>query len=229
MRGGKEIRVAVAVEPHISAEISRMLEGRVDELIPVEEPERLLDLIRRHGPGVLIFRPAILRDNPEVIGRARRMGVGTIALLTEEEAGRINRVESDDFILIDPSKSPPCSPVELILRIKSLLKEEDSIRIGDLEIIPSRYEVRVKGRRVVLTLKEYELLKFLATHPERVFTREFLLSEIWGYDYFGGTRTVDVHIGRLRSKLDMERPIIKTVRGVGYMLTLEEDEGGSRR
>ncbi|RKY04561.1 hypothetical protein DRP77_03510 [Candidatus Poribacteria bacterium] len=206
-----------------------MLEGRVDELIPVEEPERLLDLIRRHGPGVLIFRPAILRDNPEVIGRARRMGVGTIALLTEEEAGRINRVESDDFILIDPSKSPPCSPVELILRIRSLLKEEDSIRIGDLEIIPSRYEVRVKGRRVVLTLKEYELLKFLATHPERVFTREFLLSEIWGYDYFGGTRTVDVHIGRLRSKLDMERPIIKTVRGVGYMLTLEEDEGGSRR
>jgi len=62
-----------------------------------------------------------------------------------------------------------------------------------------------------------------------VFTREFLLSEIWGYDYFGGTRTVDVHIGRLRSKLDMERQIIKTVRGVGYMLTLEEDEGGSRR
>jgi len=77
---------------------------------------------------------------------------------------------------------------------------------------------------VVLTLKEYELLKYLATHRGRVFTREALLDEIWGYDYYGGTRTVDVHIGRLRTKIETgDYLYIKTIRGVGYMWTEEYD------
>jgi len=154
--------------------------------------------------------------------RLIRSGVIVIAMTAEEEVSKLEGLNMDDFILFNSSSFPPCNPKEvewrMYLALKGNEREEEVIRIGDIEIIPSRYEVLVKGRQVVLTLKEYELLKFLATHPGRVFTREFLLSEIWGYDYYGGTRTVDVHIGRVRSKLDVENPVIRTVRGVGYML-----------
>jgi DNA-binding response OmpR family regulator len=81
----------------------------------------------------------------------------------------------------------------------------------------------VHGRSLDLTYKEFELLRFLAQHPGRVFTREQLLSEVWGYDYFGGTRTVDVHIRRLRAKLDDLDALIGTVRNVGYRFNLSED------
>lgn len=95
------------------------------------------------------------------------------------------------------------------------------IRTGDVVIDENSYTAKVKGRTLDLTFKEFELLKFLAQHPGRVFTRAQLLQEIWGYDYFGGTRTVDVHIRRLRSKLGPEfEALIGTVRNVGYRFTL---------
>ncbi|MCX6445328.1 MAG: response regulator transcription factor, partial [Actinobacteria bacterium] len=95
------------------------------------------------------------------------------------------------------------------------------IRTGDVVIDENSYSARIKGRALDLTFKEFELLKYLAQHPGRVFTRSQLLQEIWGYDYFGGTRTVDVHIRRLRSKLGPEfEAIIGTVRNVGYRFTL---------
>ncbi|MEI6648961.1 MAG: response regulator transcription factor [Actinomycetes bacterium] len=95
------------------------------------------------------------------------------------------------------------------------------IRTGDVVIDENSYTAKVRGRTLDLTFKEFELLKFLAQHPGRVFTRSQLLQEIWGYDYFGGTRTVDVHIRRLRSKLGPEfEALIGTVRNVGYRFTL---------
>jgi DNA-binding response OmpR family regulator len=91
------------------------------------------------------------------------------------------------------------------------------IRSGDLVIDEASYSVRLRGRTLDLTFKEFELLKFLAQHPARVFTRSQLLQEVWGYDYFGGTRTVDVHVRRLRAKLGAEYELlIGTVRNVGY-------------
>ena len=91
------------------------------------------------------------------------------------------------------------------------------IRVGDLVIDTNRYDVFVAGRPVLLTFKEYELLKLLASHPRRVFTREALLEQVWGYEYFGGTRTVDVHVRRLRSKTDdTTHTFIDTVWNVGY-------------
>jgi DNA-binding response OmpR family regulator len=91
------------------------------------------------------------------------------------------------------------------------------IRSGDLAIDEATYSARVRSRALDLTFKEFELLKFLAQHPGRVFTRAHLLQEVWGYDYFGGTRTVDVHIRRLRAKLGPEHDtMIGTVRNVGY-------------
>ena len=91
------------------------------------------------------------------------------------------------------------------------------IRAGDLEIDEATYQARVGDQLLDLTFKEFELLKYLAQHPGRVFTRAQLLQEVWGYDYFGGTRTVDVHVRRLRAKLGPEREsMIGTVRNVGY-------------
>ena len=97
------------------------------------------------------------------------------------------------------------------------------IRQGDVVIDEGTYTAKIRGNSLDLTFKEFELLKFLAQHPGRVFTRAQLLQEIWGYDYFGGTRTVDVHIRRLRSKLGPEfESIIGTVRNVGYRFTIQQ-------
>ena len=124
----------------------------------------------------------------------------------------------DDFAVY------PCDLPELDARMKLTLSRRetedtaDTIKVGNLVIYSSKYEVTVDGWPVVLTLKEYELLKYLVTHRGRVVTRDALLNQIWGYDYYGGTRTVDVHIGRLRTKIETgEHTFIKTVRGVGYI------------
>ena len=123
----------------------------------------------------------------------------------------------EDFIF------SPLGDAELRIRVRHILWKTGSwdsgqvVRIGDLLIDQERYEISVAGRRVILTYKEYQLLCLLATNPGRVYSREALLSRVWGYDYFGGTRTVDVHIRRLRSKVeDATHLFIETVRNVGY-------------
>ena len=126
--------------------------------------------------------------------------------------------------LADFITSPP-DPDELVVRARRVLEsdsnheEDDShiIRAGDIQIDTSSYEVTMRGRRIGLTFKEYELLKLLAENPGRVFSRYALLNQIWGYEYFGGTRTVDVHIRRLRSKIEnAEHNFIETIWNVGY-------------
>ena len=105
----------------------------------------------------------------------------------------------------------------------------DEIRSGELAIDEATYAARLRGRVLDLTFKEFELLKFLAQHPGRVFTRAQLLQEVWGYDYFGGTRTVDVHVRRLRAKLGPEHEaLIGTVRNVGYRFVPVKGERSER-
>jgi two-component system, OmpR family, alkaline phosphatase synthesis response regulator PhoP len=123
----------------------------------------------------------------------------------------------DDFVV------RPFNLSELVARIKRTLNQinidgnQDSVRSGDLVIDAAKCEVSINGKLVVLTFKEYELLKFLMRHKGKVFTREALLNEVWGYDYYGGDRTVDVHIRRLRSKIeDADHTFIETVRNIGY-------------
>jgi len=123
----------------------------------------------------------------------------------------------DDFIM------KPWNLDELASRIRrevarSCIVDEDKItKVGDLIIDPSKCEVYLGGHLLALTFKEYELLKLMATNKGKVFTRDALLNEVWGYDYFGGDRTVDVHIRRLRSKIeDPGHSFIETVRNVGY-------------
>ncbi len=101
-------------------------------------------------------------------------------------------------------------------------EEVGPITAGSLVIDETTYSVRLRGKLLDLTYKEFELLKYLAQHPGRVFTRSQLLQEVWGYDYFGGTRTVDVHVRRLRAKLGIEHELlIGTVRNVGYRFVPE--------
>ena len=135
------------------------------------------------------------------------------------------RLDSLDVELIDDFVITPYDVKELALRVKRLLKRtpkrdgDQLIECGDLVIDLARCEVSIAGRLVVLTFREYELLRFLAKSRGRVFTREALLNKVWGYDYYGGDRTVDVHIRRLRSKIeDPEHTFIETVRNIGYRL-----------
>jgi len=126
----------------------------------------------------------------------------------------------DDFIVA------PARDAELRVRIARLvsLNPQSGNRIlrGDLAIDVDNCEVSLGGRLIELTYKEYELLKFLASNPGRVHTRETLLDRVWGYDYYGGDRTVDVHIRRLRSKIeDSGHTFINTVRNVGYRFRRE--------
>ena len=107
--------------------------------------------------------------------------------------------------------------------------EPEEIRSGELMIDEGAYVAKLRGRTLDLTFKEFELLKFLAQHPGRVFTRAVLLQEVWGYDFFGGTRTVDVHVRRLRAKLGAEHEaLIGTVRNVGYRFVPQRPDDQTR-
>jgi DNA-binding response OmpR family regulator len=147
----------------------------------------------------------------------KQRNLPTIALAHLETVNSFNgHLKADDFIV------KPCNPRELVARAKRLLyRRTDSntevIRYGDLSVDTARCEVTVAGYRKVLTFKEYELLKFLANNPGRVFSRDTLLDRVWGHDYLGGDRTVDVHVRRLRGKIeDSSHCFIETVRNIGY-------------
>jgi DNA-binding response OmpR family regulator len=124
----------------------------------------------------------------------------------------------DDFVLASAGPAEVDARLRLAVgRLSGVVPGEDLIKAGELSIDPDTYAAKLKGRPLDLTYKEFELLKFLAQHPGRVFTRDQLLREVWGYDYFGGIRTVDVHVRRLRAKLGSEyEAMIGTVRQVGY-------------
>jgi len=138
-------------------------------------------------------------------------------------------VPREAMVDYDPSLNPdemlfsPVSEAELTARVGQAIYRVSGpagpklLKVGDLSIDQERYEVTVSGRRVALTYKEFQLLVLLASNPGRVYTREALLSQIWGYDYLGGTRTVDVHIRRLRSKVESHgHSFVETIWNVGY-------------
>ena len=150
----------------------------------------------------------------------QEMNIPLIALMSRE---KLNGLDSgttvDDFVV------KPCEANEVTARIKRALKQkksidsEDIIKCGDLVIDSAKYEVSLGNKLILLTFREYQLLKFLASNKGKVFTREALLNKVWRWDYYGGDRTVDVHIRRLRSKIeDQTHTFIETVRNIGYRL-----------
>ncbi|NLM76597.1 MAG: response regulator transcription factor [Ruminococcaceae bacterium] len=160
-------------------------------------------------------------DGWQVLKEIRRTSQVPVILLTarDEEYDRLLGFELgvDDYV------SKPFSPRELIARMKALLKrsgiqmdESLVLRYQELQIDTAAHRVSLSGEQLALTPKEYDLLTFLASRPDRVFTRDQLLNQIWGYDYFGDARTVDTHIRSLRVKLGDHRGLVATVWGTGY-------------
>ncbi|UAL29185.1 response regulator transcription factor [Nocardioides rotundus] len=156
-----------------------------------------------------------------------------LLVLTEGGLSVVTREWGVDDVLLHT-----CGPAELEARFRLALgrrdaeQEEDPeahvIRSGEVSVDDATYTARVGRRTLDLTYKEFELLKYLTQHPGRVFSRDQLLSEVWGYDYFGGTRTVDVHVRRLRAKLGAEHEhLIGTVRNVGYRFVVVRPEESS--
>jgi DNA-binding response OmpR family regulator len=144
-----------------------------------------------------------------------------ILITTEGGLAAVNNEWGLTDVLLDSA-----SPAEIDARIRlavSRVQIDQSataygeIKAGELVIDETTYSAKLRGKALDLTFKEFELLKFLAQHPGRVFSRDHLLQEVWGFDYFGGTRTVDVHVRRLRAKLGPENEnLIGTIRNVGY-------------
>ena len=204
-----------------------------------------------HRVRVLPIEPSALLDAPDsdlVILDGRRdlatarttcrlirstgLTVPLLLVLTEGGLTVVNSDWGTDDIVLDTA-----GPAELSTRLRLLTEggrqqrvadEDAEIQAGELAIDPSGYTVRLRGRPLDLTYKEFELLKYLVQHPGRVFTRAQLLQEVWGYDYYGGTRTVDVHVRRLRAKLGIEHEtLIGTVRNVGYRFEPPRDRRDS--
>jgi two-component system alkaline phosphatase synthesis response regulator PhoP len=187
-----------------------------------------LEMAKREAPDVVLVDAEGLSASSWLSiksGLPKLKSAANLPVITLMPKGILDGVDSD--FDIDDFVVRPFSVPELVARIKRILNRtknddnQDSVRRGDLMIDLAKCEVSVNGRLVVLTFKEYELLKFLMRHKGKVFTREALLSQVWGYDYYGGDRTVDVHIRRLRSKIeDADHTFIETVRNIGYKFTV---------
>jgi DNA-binding response OmpR family regulator len=126
---------------------------------------------------------------------------------------------ADEFLLVEASRDEISARLAMAARRAGRGEGATVMKVGDLTVNPDNYQVYLRGRPLDLTYKEFELLRFLAQRPGRVCDRDLLLQEVWGYDYYGGTRTVDVHVRRLRAKLGPEHEaLIETIRNVGYRL-----------
>ena len=210
--------------PVPSAEILPAL-GLLNHQVRILPAEATALLDAPHAQVLLVDGRRDLQGARSLCRVIRTTGVEIPLILVTTEGGLagINIDWGVDDVLLDTA-GPAEVEARLRLAIGRMAARNDSddpalaeIRSGDVVIDESAYTAKVRGRALDLTYKEFELLKFLAQHPGRVFTRDQLLQEVWGYDYFGGTRTVDVHVRRLRAKLGAEHEaLIGTVRNVGY-------------
>jgi DNA-binding response OmpR family regulator len=184
--------------------------GAGDALAAGDPPDVLLVDLSTAGE-----EPALryLWDEP-----ARSDSPVAIALIRREQLPHHDLPTAiDDFLALPAAAGELAARLRRALRRRRPEESERVLRCGDLTVDLANYMVFVAGRQVNLTYKEYELLRFLATNADTVFTRETLLNKVWGYDFYGGARTVDVHVRRLRSKIeDRHHSFIETVRNVGY-------------
>jgi DNA-binding response OmpR family regulator len=220
-----EIMMLVAAQPATPAAVMPAL-----DLLPHQvrtAPRDASALVSGPTPdAVLVDARSELAEARATCRVLRATGLGVPLLAVVVEAGLV-AVSADwgvDDVLLSSA-----GPAEVEARLRLAAGRHAhatagtgrTVRAGELTIDPDTYAARIRNRPLDLTFKEFELLRFLAQHPGRVFSREQLLREVWGYDYFGGTRTVDVHVRRLRAKLGSEHDsMIGTVRQVGYKFVL---------
>jgi len=221
-----ETILVVDDEPNIT-ELARMyLEQEGFRVEIARDGHEALNCIRARRPDLVVLDlmlPGV--DGWEVCRRVRASSDIPIIMLTarDDDVDKIVGLElgADDYI------TKPFNPRELVARVKAVLRRSGRmalptgiVRIGDVVIDPARREVTVAGRPVSLRSKEFDLLLTLARHPGIVLTRQQLLDQVWGYDFVGQSRTVDVHIAHLRDKLRGSQVSIETVWGVGYKLVV---------
>jgi DNA-binding response OmpR family regulator len=196
---------------------------------PVVSPERLAEDDAPEAAAVILD----LRDIPpaafDIISQAYgERGTVIVALVDESQLDRMTvDLDVDDFMVLPVAVAELQRRIERALWRRHGIDSENFVRCGALTIDLGNYRVAVDGIPLVMTFKEYELLRFLTMNAGRVFTREQLLNRVWGYDYYGGARTVDVHIRRIRSKIEIHgHGFIETVRNVGYRLVPEARKDG---
>jgi len=204
------------------------LEKEGYRVVTTPDGEKALDRIRSSPPSLVVLDLLLPKLDGLAVCREIRRDPRTkaipVLMLTarSEEMDKLTGFEAgaDDYL------TKPFSPRELVARVKALLRRKEPVQaekaeLKDLTIDFERHEVRLKDKPLVLTPKEFDLLAFLVRNPGRVYTREQLLNQVWGYEYFGGTRTVDVHVRHLREKLGARAKWIETLKGVGYKLAEE--------
>lgn len=214
-------------EAKIRTLVTAYLEAEGFTVYSADDGQGALLMFRRYRPALIvldIMLPEI--DGLDVLRHIRRESEAYVLLLTakSDEVDRVIglSIGADDYL------TKPFSPRELVARVKAILRRgrdpnavHNLLSFDTLHIDEGRREVQVEGEKIDLTAIEFNLLYTLATHAGRVLTREQLIEKVWGYDFYGDTRVVDVHIGRLRGKLEAdpaEPRFVQTVRGVGYKL-----------
>ncbi len=191
--------------------------------------EKALERIRSSPPALVVLDLLLPKLDGLAVCREMRRDPRTravpVLMLTarSEEMDKLAGFEAgaDDYL------TKPFSPRELVARVKALLRRKESTQVErmdfkDLVINFDRHEARLKDKLLVLTPREFDLLAFLVRNPGRAYTREQLLDQVWGYEYLGGTRTVDVHVRHLRAKLGPRAKWIMTMKGVGYKFAGEK-------
>lgn len=187
-----------------------------------------LDEVALEGPDVIVLEPADATDLRAAVAALTSPpgmeDVPVLAVLADAALARVGpSTPIADFCLL------PLRDAELITRIRRLVRragrsDDDTVRVDELIIDLRGYEASVRGAPLDLTYQEFELLKFLATHPGQAYSRDQLLARVWGYDYYGGSRTVDIHVRRIRAKLGHRyASCLKTIRHVGYKWVVAPD------
>ena len=197
--------------------------GAVEKIVDIRPDLIILDLMLPGKDGLTICREVRADKNLSYI---------PVIMLTakSEEFDKVLglKMGADDYMTKPFSVKELYARVKAVLRRTEMIKSSDAeeIAVGSLRILPGSFEVYKNAKKLSLTLKEYELLLYLANNKNKVLTRDQLLDEIWGYEYYGETRTVDVHIRYLRKKIeDDQEKYIETVRGVGYRLVENLESG----
>ena len=231
MNSQRGVVLVVEDEPAI-ADLLRMYLSREGFQVLVEsDGQQALNAVAEHRPSCILLDVGLpAMDGIEVCRRLRAEQDWTPVLFCtarDDEVDRVLGLElgADDYI------TKPFSPREVVARVKAVVRrargpqaQSQAVRLGKVEMDPMTRKCTVAGRTVELTATEFDLLFYLLTHPSQIFSRDQLLSEVWGYAAMVNTRTVDVHVAQLRGKMG-DHNVIRTVRGVGY--GAEANESGT--
>jgi len=214
--------VVIGRDEELLSPLAQRLEEEGFEVTLCSPTSEALDPVQGDPPDVILLDLSSAGEDSEVKAAIREAQKGDrpaiLGLVVLEELSQLDlTLGLDDFIVRSASPTEITARVRQALWKKTGVDAKNILKCGDLVMDLANYTVYVAGRPVELTYKEYELLRFLASNPDRVFNRETLLNKVWGYNFYGGARTVDVHIRRLRSKIeDRHHIFIETVRNVGY-------------